>query len=1439
MRIVSRLKVSRLKSGLSLAAVGCAAAALVFTLSGAPGQAQTDQTLLARLLSRALSTEEASVRIGAIDGALSSNAVIRDLQVSDRNGVWLQMDQARLVWSRTALLRGRVEVSTLEIGRIEMLRRPAPSSAPPPPSTGEESLIPETPVKIIVSKFSLGDLALGAPVLGTPARLSAQGSASLGDPAEGLQLDLRATRTDAAGQFAILLNYLPQTQRLRLDLTHQEPEGGLVARMLDLPGLPPVDLRLAGDDPLANFTARLNFAAGPTIGAEGEARVVRQDNSYRITTALDSRIAGLVPALIAPILEGATRLEGVLERFDDGRITLDKFRIASAAAELDVAGSVSADQLLDVRVHGRARQREATQTATRARVGGAQIDAFDLDLTAKGRLSAPQIAGTINAREVRTPDWSLARLDLQLGADPLPNASDRFNFSAKGAAEGLRLEDAARNRAVGGRVVIDMRGVTGMDGVTKVDVARIETPTASLDFTGSIGPRELAGRLVARLPALAPFSDVVGTPLRGRAQLAADLSGDPAARVEARLDGRLEEVVTGQRAIDGALGRMVRISGLIARSPERVTLDGVRIDGANIDLTASGTSDDAGLAFDVKAAIANLEPLHPAIKAGRAETVARVEGPISAPRVKGSATVRDASAMDRAIRQLEVGFDATLGSAIRAALTLSGDVGGKPAMGGLEVAQVDGGWSLAANKFTIGSASIDGRVQLDANNLASGNVAVAAADLDDLTPLLLSRLEGRLDARLALAVVDGRQNVEIDAKGARLRYDDVRLERLLADVRVRDALGAPSIDGQIEAANLRAGGQNFRLIGLTARDDGKGSAIEIKADAQGFALNGAGRVPAGQRRFDLARFEARRGNASIRLDAPTTLAWRDDGVTISKAVVRIGTGLVTVNGRVGDTLDLDVVLRALPLSAAEIFSPGLGLAGVVNGRATARGPASAINGDFDLAVTNFSNAGVRQAGLQPLSANAKGRFEKGRVLLDGVVNAPGVGQVKIGGTAPMAATGALDLTVNGRLNLAGANASLAVSGVRVTGNADVNLRIGGDVSAPRPQGAINIAGAGIEDPTRGVRITNLTARLAARGETIVVESASARTPNGGTISVAGRIDVNPGAGFPADLRVTGRRAQLASNATTNAIADLDITLRGPLTQAPQIGGRVNLITLDITLPDRLPIVQEPLPNARHLAPPPQSQARLAQRRRAERTRAAGPPFNARLDLAIVATNRLFVRGRGVEAELGGQLRLTGTSQDPQAVGAFDLRRGRFDLLGQRIELTRGRLDFTGELTPNIDLVAETRAGDVTARIAVEGPAASPTFAISSTPDLPQDEVISRVLFQRAAGGLSSGQALQLAQAIAVLSGGSSGAFESVRRSLGVDSFDVTTGAGGGPAVAASRYISNRVRLGVRAGASPEESAVSVDVDITRRFKAKTEVGADGSTSVGAGYEWEW
>ena len=94
----------------------------------------------------------------------------------------------------------------------------------------------------------------------------------------------------------------------------------------------------------------------------------------------------------------------------------------------------------------------------------------------------------------------------------------------------------------------------------------------------------------------------------------------------------------------------------------------------------------------------------------------------------------------------------------------------------------------------------------------------------------------------------------------------------------------------------------------------------------------------------------------------------------------------------------------------------------------------------------------------------------------------------------------------------------------------------------------------------------------------------------------------------------------------------------------------------------------------------------------------------------------------------------------------------------------------------------------------------------------------------------AGEYPALAQAVAQLSGGSDNdAFEQLRRSLGVDSLDITVGASGGPGVGVSRYISDNVRVGVKAGAQPEESGVTVDIDLTRRLKAQGEVNAEGGS----------
>ncbi len=549
---------------------------------------------------------------------------------------------------------------------------------------------------------------------------------------------------------------------------------------------------------------------------------------------------------------------------------------------------------------------------------------------------------------------------------------------------------------------------------------------------------------------------------------------------------------------------------------------------------------------------------------------------------------------------------------------------------------------------------------------------------------------------------------------------------------------------------------------------------------------------------------------------------------------------MAVSGTIGDRLDLSVDIRSLPLQIAEIVVPNLGLAGTVNGNASVGGTTANPSGTYRLTVTGLATAQTRQSGLPPLNIDAQGRLADRRASIDARVALGRAGTLQISGSVPIDPTEEMALRISGRTDLAIANTMLSVSGQRVTGAANLDLSVAGTFSSPRVQGTVTIANGSFVDSLQGVQLNGIAARLSARGQVLAIESLTAQTPNGGSLSARGQVTLDPAAGLPGDIRITGSRAQLVSNETVEASADLNLAISGPLLTRPRASGNINIITMSVSVPDRLPTTLRPLPGTRHVRPTPTAAARLALARRQQSAATQGRPFRADLDLTVTAQNRIFVRGRGINAELGGDLRLQGTTQDPIAIGAFELRRGRFDILGKRLDFVRGRLDFTGDLTPSLDFLAETQAGDVTARIGVTGPASRPEFTFSSEPYLPQDEVLSRILFQRPSGGLSAGQALQLAQAVAQLSGGSGNdAFERLRRSLGVDSLDITVGAGGGPEVGVSRYISDNVRVGVRAGALPEDSGVTVDVDLTRRLKAQGEVNAEGGTSIGLGFELEY
>ncbi|KPF72941.1 hypothetical protein IP69_01835 [Bosea sp. AAP35] len=1436
-----RLNLPRLALLAALVVTGVLASA---HFGGFAQNAQTDRGVVADLISKALSSDTSQVSIGAVNGALSSDVEIRDIVLSDRDGPWLRLDRVRLIWTRSALFLRRLDIDRLEIGRLEVLRRqsPQPPGAAPP---SDQPILPELPLKVIVRAFQLNELVLGEPLFGVPATLSASGSASLGPPSEGLDLKLAARRLDSPGQFDVNIAFVPDTTRLTLAIKLEEPAGGLISKVAGLPGEPPVTLDLGGDGPLDSFGSTLIFNAGPTIGARGDARLDRTGTERKLNLALDARIEGLMPAPVAPVFAGSTRLDGSVGFADEGGIDIRNMALVSALARLDVLGRYTADKMLDLRVTAAARPNAEGKTVT----SGTEIGKLAFDATIKGPVAGPTVVATLDAQDAKLPAGGFSQLGMSFNATPTGTIGEpgtRVNLTADGQATGITLVDRALARAVGERVTFTLRGVAQDDGTADFETLRLTLSGVELDYTGKAGNARVLGRLQAVLPDLARLSGLAGRPLAGRAEIGAEIDATPRRDdYAATLTGRGDRLATGDARLDRLLAGNLTLAGQVRALAGDLTVAGLRVAGQHAAFTADGGIGRQSSDLKLALAMPDLKRADPRLS-GRGDVTAQITGPRDRLDATARIAIANATALARPIPRLAI--DAVvrdLQGALDTRLTLDGEIDSKPATGTLALARLPGdGWNLSALDLAIGAVRLNGALTLDPTSRANGRLTLAARNLDDLSALALTKLGGQLDADIRLAVVDGRQNLDLTARGAKLAGPSVAIDRLDLTAAATDVYGSPTLDAALAIDRAVVAGEAISAIRFDSRGSPEASAFTLSAAARGFALNGAGRlVPAEPLRLELSSFEARRDGRRIALASPATFSFPATGVEIAGLALAIEKGRLSLDGRAGEALDLNLTARDVPLSAARILAPSLDLAGTLNAQARIGGSPGNLSGPWNVRISRLVTPQTRQAGLAPIEITGQGALAGDETSVNATINAGRGANLTIRGTAPLDALGTLNLTAQGRLDAALANPLIGAQGRRVTGAVALDLRAAGSLSAPRLSGSAALTNGSFTDVLQGIRLTAITARVAATGDNIVIERASAATPNGGTLSASGRLALDPAAGFPGQIRIQGNRAQLLSSDLVTAVANLNLELAGPLAQRPQIGGRIDVLSIEVAVPDRLPGSLRPVDGIKHIRPTGTAAARLAAQKRAARPAVRGarptPAFDAALALTVSAPGRVFVRGRGIDAELGGQLRVGGTLASPQLDGGFELRRGRLTVLSQRLDFSRGRLAFSGGVIPELDFVAETRAADVTARIIVSGPADQPEFAFTSTPDLPQDEVLSRLLFARASGSLSPFQALQLAQTAAQFAGGGGDdSFERLRKSLGVDNLDIQVGAGG-PTVGLSRAISDNVTIGVKAGARPEDSGVSVGIDVTRRIKLQADTNADGSASVGVGAEWEY
>lgn len=1380
--------VARLLGGIALGLLALALlAVLALTLlNTAPGR-----SFVARQLAGIAPESGLKVDVGRLEGSLYGRLRIRDLRLSDPQGVFATSPLVELDWRPAALIQKQVAINALTAETLRVLRLPALNE-----TTSEGPLLPD--IDISVGRLAIDRIILDPPVAGQRHVLALQGRADIADRRAVVVADARAAAGD---RLRLDLDAVPDDDRFDIDLTLVAPVGGVVDGIAGLGR--PLNARVAGDGGWTRWSGTATASLGDTPLLD--LRLGGRDGNFTLTG--DARLAALLSGAPARLFAPALTLNGTAQLAE--RRADISLRAASTALDVTALGLVDLGEgrLGNLRVDARLLRPEALLHDAR----GSDVR---LALVLDGPFATPLVDYRVDAAALAFGDSGVEQVHAE-GRTQLARTGPIVVPVAATIARVTGVDEAVggvlRSLAINGTLRVTPEQLLSDD--LRIRSAQLNA-TAVLAMTFATGEYDLALKGAINRYVFAGL---------GVLDLTTDARLAPTANGEMGIRGTVQARVrrVDNEALRDALGSLPTISAAFERRPDgtirfdrgRVTAAKLRIADARglyrpngtVVIDASGSSTDYG-PFTVRA-----------------------EGPAARPAIRLRAARPNVgvqlSDVDVVMTPTAAGYTIAVragspyGSlAARARLALEGG----PLALDLEGLQLAG---LTARGRLVQTAAgpFAGRLTIAGSGI-TGTVDLAAAGA-------IQRVEGALRAdKASLALEEPILIAQGSANFTALLYPD-----------------APAISGKASIRGLRRGALALKRADAEGNyRGGRGTATLSAAGRSGVPFElaaNAGFAP------DRIRIDAS-GNANrvtLKLASPAELVAVRGGWRLLPATVEFGDGRTEIAGTFADQTQVSARLINVDLGISRAISPELRLGGRLSGDIEAmlptRGAPQLRAGLAILGLTRSSLAGTSRpidigvnASLAASGGAVRARLRRGATVVGQLQArlAPLPGNVF---DPPMERLLAAPMVGNFRYD-GPAEALWALSGVtghEVRGPLVVTADFAGRVSEPRVSGTARAQGLRYDNLAFGTSVRDIALDSRFDGARFDLLSLTGRTGESGTVSARGTAELSAERGFPANIEAQLDRARLATR------DDLAATVTGPLRltngrNGANVSGDLQIesarynIARDTGAADipTLAVRRVPAPGA----VPPRPAATAA---------AAATSSTIALDVRARANNGIRAEGMGLESEWQADVRAGGTSTAPRLTGSIDLVRGTFSFAGRRFDLTRGIVRLNGSNPPNptIDVVAEAQIDDITATITVGGTATAPVIAFASVPQLPQDEVLSRMLFGRSVGELSAMQALQLATSVASLRGGSGGLnpLGKLRQATGFDRFRVLGAdrdAGRGTSLAVGEYLGDNVYVEVTTDIRGY-TATQLEIALSKALSIITQVGGSGDTNVGLRY----
>jgi len=738
----------------------------------------------------------------------------------------------------------------------------------------------------------------------------------------------------------------------------------------------------------------------------------------------------------------------------------------------------------------------------------------------------------------------------------------------------------------------------------------------------------------------------------------------------------------------------------------------------------------------------------------------------------------------------------------------------------------------------------------------NGNLDIQAPSLEAFAPIIGQPVAGNLAGTLAFE-----RNVQQLSLAGQLQASDIvyapaelRIASLHLDTDLRGTF--PNLEGALSLSleNAVSGETVLDKVALefSGADDG---AIVFTANVAGnygldypIALQSAGRVSADGSNAQIEVMQGQLSVVPIELRSPIQYFQTEDGREISSFTVRIGEAELRARGALQGT-ELDAEIRWTNLAFAPFAQLGAPpLSGESNGHITLSGVMDAPILRAEIEILDFHpgeiDPEIEQANvdiqLNASLGNGQASLNLAANIEEALTASARLETPLIFSLSPWDLSfpegGALDGRIEAQGQMDALGQALGLADHLLEGQLDARYTITGTPEAPFLSGAAVWENGRYENTQTSTIYENIQAELSAEGRHISLARFEGRDPTGGTIRAEGKIDLDPEELFPFHFEATARRTRLVHRDDLSAFADGVLTISGN-TERIQIDGDLTAGPATIVVPERLPASELRVVEFTEIN---REAAGLDPLEEKEKEPSAIMPaihFNIKVNLP----NQVYVRAPALDSEWQGNLEILGTAADPRVGGILRVLRGHVDFLGRRFDLRTSSISFdrTIEPAPYLDILAATQTREVTARVRARGEFDNLQITMESEPALPQDEVLSQVLFNRRLSEVSPLQAIQLAQAANALRGGNSGSRLLGGGSTlpGIDRLDFRQGSTPGEtAIGVGKNLGDNIYVEVQQSVGVESSKVLVQVEVSPRFHVEAEAGASATSGVGVFYK---